>query len=122
MRKAATIIIPAILLLMAAAQFTGCKKYVLPAITVTPDTLRFSAKADSVDVYLTTNVITKPEADKGAEWITTWPEWFEESSPLTVYVRANTDSTARTGILYFKSEVLEKKVVVIQEGATSLLP
>jgi hypothetical protein len=118
MRKAATIIIPAILLLTAVAQFTGCEKYVLPAISVEPDTLRFGAKADSADVYLTTNVITKPEADNNVNWITTWPEWFDESSPVTIYVKENTGSAARTGILYFKSEALQKKLIVIQEGAT----
>ena len=118
MRKAATIIIPAILLLVAAAQFSGCEKYVLPAISVTPDTLRFGAKADSADIYLTTNVITKPETDEGVNWISAWPEWFDESSTVTVYVKENTDSSERTGILYFKSEAIQKKVVVIQAGAT----
>ena len=118
-RKFPTILISTVLVLLAAAQFAGCEKYVLPAISVAPDTLRFSAKADSADIFLTTNVITKPEAEEGSEWITTWPEWFDESSPLTVYVRENTGSSERTGILWFKSEAIQKKLVVIQSAGDS---
>ena len=116
MRKASTIIIPAVLALVAAAQFMGCEKYVLPDISVAPDTLRFGAAADSAVVQLTTNVITKPEPADGNSWISTWPEWFDASSELTVYVQANTGTTARTGILYFTSEAIQKKIIVIQEG------
>ena len=116
MRKASTIIIPAVLALIAAAQFMGCEKYILPDISVAPDTLRFGAATDSAVVRLTTNVITKPEPEDGVSWISAWPDWFDESSDLTVYVQANTASTARTGILYFKSEAIQKKLIVIQEG------
>lgn len=115
MKKAATIIIPVLLLILAAAQFSSCEKFVLPDISVTPDTLRFSARADSAEVRLSTNVITKAEADDDF-WITTWPDWFDTSSNLMVFVRENTDSLSRTGILYFKSEAIQKKLVVIQEG------
>lgn len=118
-RKAAVFLVSALLVLTAAAQFAGCEKFVLPAISVTPDTLRFSAAADSADILLYTNVITKPEPEEGDEWITTWPEWFDADSPLTVFVRENTGSEARTGILYFKSEAIQKKLVVIQEGGDS---
>ena len=115
LRKIYTLLVSALLVVVAIAQFTGCEKYVLPAISITPDTLRFSALADSADVWLSTNVICKPEVE-ASFWLTVWPEWFDESSTMTVFVRENTDSLSRTGIIYITSEALQKKIVVIQEG------
>ncbi len=121
-RKIPTILVSALLVLTAAAQFTGCEKYVLPDLSIEPDTLRFNAMADSADIFLTTNVISKTEAEQGSEWITSWPEWFDESATVTIYVRENTGQAERTGILYFKSEAIEKKLVVIQAGASGSSP
>ena len=118
-RKIPTILVSALLVLAAAAQFTGCEKYILPDLSVAPDTLRFSAKADSTDIFLTTNVISKTEAAEGSEWITSWPEWFDEDSDVMIYVRENTGTSERTGILYFKSEVLQRKLTVIQAAPDS---
>ena len=103
-------------MLAAAAQFTACEKYVLPAVSITPDTLYFGAKADSAMIYLSTNVITAPNNDE-ASWITTWPEWFDADSEVMIYVRENTGTSKRTGTLYFKSEAIQRKLTVIQEGA-----
>ena len=62
-RKIPFCMVTLLLVAVGVAQFTGCEKYVLPAISVTPDTLRFSAMADSADIFLSTNVITGPEAE-----------------------------------------------------------
>ena len=121
-RKIPTILVSVLLVLAAAAQFTGCEKYVLPDLSIELDTLRFNAMADSADIFLTTNVISKTEAEQGSEWITSWPEWFDESATVTIYVRENTGQAERTGILYFKSEAIEKKLVVIQAGASGSSP
>ena len=118
-RKIPFCLVTLLLVAVGVAQFTGCEKYVLPAISVTPDTLRFSAMADSADIFLSTNVITGPEAEDGANWISAWPEWFDADSPVTIFVKENTSSSERTGILYFKSEALQKKLVVIQAGQAS---
>ncbi len=121
-RKISSILVSVLLVLAAAAQFTGCEKYILPDLSIAPDTLRFNAMADSADIFLTTNVISKTEAEQGSEWITSWPEWFEESATVTIYVRQNTGQAERTGILYFKSEAIEKKLVVIQAGDSGSSP
>lgn len=121
-RKITSILVSVLLVLAAAAQFTGCEKYILPDLSIAPDTLRFNAMADSADIFLTTNVISKTEAEQGSEWITSWPEWFEESATVTIYVRQNTGQAERTGILYFKSEAIEKKLVVIQAGDSGSSP
>ena len=121
-RKIPTILVSALLVLATIAQFMGCEKYVLPDLSIEPDTLRFNAMADSADIFLTTNVISKTEAEQGSEWITSWPEWFDESATVTIYVRENTGQAERTGILYFKSEAIEKKLVVIQAGTSGSSP
>lgn len=121
-RKIPSILVSILLVLAAAAQFTGCEKYILPDLSIAPDTLRFNAMADSADIFLTTNVISKTEAEQGSEWITSWPEWFEENATVTIYVRQNTGQAERTGILYFKSEAIEKKLVVIQAGDSGSSP
>lgn len=121
-RKISSILVSVLLVMAAAAQFTGCEKYILPDLSIAPDTLRFNAMADSADIFLTTNVISKTEAEQGSEWITSWPEWFEESATVTIYVRQNTGQAERTGILYFKSEAIEKKLVVIQAGDSGSSP
>ena len=105
-------------MLVAAAQFTACEKYVLPAVSIEPDTLYFGAKADSAMIHLSTNVITSPN-NENAYWITTWPDWFDEDSDVMIYVRENTGTTQRTGILYFKSEAIQRTLTVIQAAPDS---
>ena len=116
MRKAATTIIPIILLGLAVAQFAGCEKYVLPDVSVSADTLWFGAGADSQKVAVTTNVITTAKPDGSGGWISADPSWFEESCTLTVHVQENPGEEPRTGQLPIKSEAIRRNIVVIQEG------
>ena len=114
MRKAATIIIPLILLALLAAQFTACEKYVLPELSVSADTLWFGAAADSQKLVVTTNVITTAETD--IIWLWAEPYWFDKTSTVTVSVRENTDPDPRTCTLPIESEAILRHVVIIQEG------
>lgn len=116
MRKAATIIIPLVLLALLAAQFTACEKYVLPEVNVSPDTLWFGAAADSQRLIVRTNVITTAETDGDDRWIWADPYWFDGDCTLVVHVRENPDSLPRTGTLPIKSEAILRHVTVIQEG------
>lgn len=114
-RKTATILVIAALAGAAAAQFSGCEKYILPEIELSRDTLLFSAAHDSITVHVTTNVITTAEAqDDGIYWIDTDPPWFDESSVLVVTVKENTTGEERTGVIPVKSESITKNIVVIQ--------
>jgi len=100
---------------MALAQFTACEKYVLPDMSVTPDTLYFGPQADSTRVHLATNVVVATNND-GITWASSWPEWFDEDSDVTIYVKENASTSERTGTLLFKSEALQRKLVVFQKG------
>ena len=115
-RKAATIIIPLVLLALLAAQFTACEKYVLPEVNVSADTLWFGAAADSQRLTVWTNVITTAEPDDADGWIWAEPYWFDADCTLVVYVRENYDPVQRTGTLPIKSEAILRNVTVIQEG------
>ena len=104
------------LLLAFAAQFTACEKYVLPEMSVSPDTLWFGAAPDSQRVFVTTNVITTIRPGLDAEWITTNPDWFDGSCHVMIGVSENEGESARTAVLPVHSEIIQRNLVVIQEG------
>jgi len=115
-RKITSLAVAAALLGVAAAQFWGCEKYVLPELDLSQDTLRFKAAADSQMIHVTTNVVTTaqpPLADQ--RWVSTDPVWFDETSNVKVKVTENTGAT-RTTTIPVKSETILKNLIVIQEG------
>ena len=115
-RKITSLAVAAALLGLAAAQFSGCEKYVLPKIELSQDTLRFTAALDSQVVHITTNVVTTAQpALTDQRWVKTDPVWFDETSDVKVVVQENTGSS-RTTTIPVKSESILKNLVVIQEG------
>lgn len=117
MRKAFAIIVPVLLLAVFAAQFTACEKYVLPEVTLSSDTLRFSAAADSQALHVTTNVITTIYPESGDRWVYASPNWFEQSQTVFIHVYDNPSSESRTAVVPVKSEAIQRNLVIIQEGA-----
>lgn len=113
MRKTASIILAALLAGMFAAQFTACEKYVLPELSISTDTLYFSAGPDSLQFFVHTNTITTAEAEN-AYWIQTDPAWMDADTTVTVYVGHYVGSTSRTGTIVVKSESLQRNLFVIQ--------
>ena len=116
MRKAASVIISLSLLVLFSAQFLSCEKYVIPDLQVSPDTLRFGAAADSQKIIVTTNVNTMMIVESEDSWVFADPDFIEETSEVTIYVLENETGSARTITLPVKSEALERKLLVIQEG------
>ena len=109
-----SILVPLLVLGLLAAQFSSCEKYVLPDIQLGQDTLFFSAASGSQTLHIATNVITT--ANPAENWISADPQWFDESSTISIKVAANPDSTSRTGLIPIKSETILKTLVVIQDG------
>ena len=116
-RKIPAILIPALLACLLGALMPSCEQYVLPEMKLSVDTLWFGAKADSLIISVTTNVITTAKSENQGFWLTANPEWFEESCDVAVHVEQNTSTNTRTGTLDFKSEAIQRTLVVIQEGA-----
>ena len=117
MRKASEILLSVVLLALLAAQFSGCEKYVLPELSISPDTLRFTAAADSQQIVVTTNVITTLYPDRTDSWIRANPEWLDASTTVFIRVSENPGSQPRKATVPVKSEALQRSLVVIQEGA-----
>lgn len=117
MRKAATILLSVLLLAVLAAQFSACEKYVLPDLTISSDTLRFSAAADSQMLVVTTNVITTIYPELSDNWVSANPEWMDGSSTVFIRVRDNPYPEPRTAVIPVKSEAIRRTLVVIQDGA-----
>ncbi len=116
-RKIPAILIPAVLACLLGVLMPSCEKYVLPDVQLSVDTLWFGAKADSLIIGVTTNVITTAKSENQGYWLMADPDWFEESCDVIVYVGQNSTKSTRTGTLDFKSEAIQRTLVVIQEGA-----
>ena len=116
MRNGTTWLLSALLTLAFAAQFTGCEKYVLPDMSISPDTLRVGPAADSLYVRLSTNVVTAVEHGS-LLWALAEPQWFDEDATVTIHVGENTGPVSRTGTITFKSEAIQKELVIIQEAS-----
>lgn len=119
MRKTATILVSALLLAVLAAQFSSCEKYVLPDLTISSDTLRFSAAADSQMLVVTTNVITTIYPENADNWVKANPEWMDQSSTVCIRVSENPGPEPRTATVPVKSEAILRSLVIIQEGTPS---
>lgn len=117
MRKAAAIIIPALLLGLLSAQFLSCERYVLPSLEVSPDTIRFTAEGGKLPLLVKTNVVTVAKAEDRDNWYVVDPGWMDTDSELSVIALENTETESRSAILSVKSEVLMRSVVILQEGA-----
>ncbi len=116
-RKIPAILVPALLVCLVCVLAPSCEKYVLPDVRLSADTLWFGAKADSLMLHVETNVITTAKSENQGLWLSANPDWMEESCDVTVYVEENSATSTRQGTLDFKSEAIQRTLVVIQEGA-----
>lgn len=116
MKKIITTAVAVIIAALAVCQMVSCEKYVLPELTVSPDTLRFGAGADSALVKVHSNVIWSNKDNP--DWITLSIDWGDTDTETFVSVTKNTSTGARQAQISIKSETIQRYVVVEQEGAT----
>lgn len=116
MKKRIILPVAAAGLILTVMQFTGCEHYVLPELTLSPDTLYFNAQADSQLVSVNTNVIWYREDDATSEdWFSFSPSDGEGSDVMTVRVKANSGNDRKAGIV-FRSETISRTLHIFQEG------
>lgn len=120
MKKIVTTAVAVIIAALAVSQMVSCEKYVLPELTVTPDTLRFGAGADSALVKVHSNVIWSNKDNP--DWITLSIDWGDTDTETFVSVTENTSTGARQAQVSIKSETIQRYVVVEQAGATAQEP
>ena len=120
MKRSATVIVVAVIAVLAVSQMVSCEKYVLPELTVSPDTLRFGAGADSALVKVHSNVIWSNKDNP--DWIRVSVNWGDTDDETFVFVTENTASEARQAKVSIKSETIQRFIVVEQAGATAQEP
>ena len=117
MKKTFTALSAFSIMLLLAGQMVSCEKFVLPELTVSPDTLRFSAAADSSIVKIHSNVIWSNR--NNPDWIRVSVDWGDTDAETFVAVTENTSSEARQAKVSIKSETIQRYIVVEQAGATA---
>lgn len=120
MKKTFTALAAIFIVLLTAGQMVSCEKYVLPELTVSPDTLIFSAAADSALVKVHSNVIWSNR--NNPDWIRVSVDWGDTDAETFVAVTENTSSEARQAKVSIKSETIQRYIVVEQAGATAQEP
>lgn len=120
MKKTFTAFAAIFIVLLTAGQMVSCEKYVLPELTVSPDTLRFGAAADSALVKVHSNVIWSNKDNP--DWIKVSVDWGDTDAETFVSVAENTSSEARQAKVSIKSETIQRYIVVEQTGATAQEP
>lgn len=120
MKKTFTALAAIFIVLLTAGQMVSCEKYVLPELTVSPDTLRFGAAADSALVKVHSNVIWSNKDNP--DWIKVSVDWGDTDAETFVSVAENTSSEARQAKVSIKSETIQRYIVVEQTGATAQEP
>lgn len=120
MKKIVTVAVASAIAVLAVSQMVSCEKYVLPELTVTPDTLRFSAAEDSALVKVHSNVIWSNKDNP--DWIKVSVAWGDSDTETFVSVTVNTSDQARQAQVSIKSETIQRYIVVEQEGVTSQDP
>lgn len=116
MKKRILFPVAAAVLAFTVMQFAGCEHYVLPELTLSPDTLYFNAQADSQMVSVNTNVIWYRDDDASrTDWFSFSPEDGEGSAVMAVRVKANTGSDRNIGIV-FRSETISRTLHIFQKG------
>lgn len=91
----------------------SCEHYVLPELSIYPDTLYFPAAGGAQDIDINCNVIWR-RADH-AGWIDMSCDGTEGSCRSTVTVEENTER-ARRATVPIETETIRRNLIIIQEG------
>ena len=95
-------------------QFWGCEQYILPEITLTPDTLRFTAAGGVLPVEVEANVKWKlTVGSEGSGWVTAGAANGNGNLTVGIETTANTDDERRCTVTV-ASETIRKRLTIIQ--------
>ena len=95
-------------------QFWGCEQYVLPEITLTPDTLRFTAAGGVLPVEVEANVNWKLTiGSEGSGWLSAGATAGNGNLTVGIETTANVDDE-RKATVTVSSETIRKRLAAIQ--------
>jgi len=108
----------ALLLGIVLLNSVSCEKYILPAITLSQDTLAIACTTQQdIPVKVSSNVKWQVSISEGEGWIKFTPKVaVKGDSTILITVEANTDIESRQGKLNVTSETLSKSIVILQDG------
>ncbi len=116
MKKSVIIILVSSAIVFALSHITSCEKYILPNLSLSKDTLSFSAIEDSVNISINSNVMWEFD-ETGVDWIVVTPNSGDEADTVKVKVFANSEAAERTHTLTITSETISRNLVIIQAAA-----
>ena len=117
MKKVLMALFAAAVVIAAAAGAASCEKYVLPELSVSPDTLAVNAAAQELSIVVNANVQWDIKVDEvDADWVIFVPEWGELGSPVTITIEENTSGSTRRVTVPVESQTISKKLVIIQSA------
>lgn len=127
MKKGTIVAILSIAALTAAISVSSCNKYVLPEISIAPDSLFFSADSQSATILINSNVIWDfsfdNEEDKAPQWLNFDPLYGGDTlqiQKVTVTIQRNESDQPRVIKAGVKSETLNKMLYIHQEAREPL--
>lgn len=85
-------------------------------LTVTPDSLTFTADGGTADIQVTCN--TTWSVSDSADWCTLPLQSSENDGKITITINPDTTTISRSATILFKADQLSSKVIVLQTGKT----
>lgn len=116
MKKFLAIIIPLLALLTAICQFSSCEKYILPELSIVPDTLTFNATPDSSTLQVLSNVKWSCTSGAESDWYQISPTEGNGNGEVMIKVNENGSQTERSATVAISSETIRKTFLIIQQG------
>lgn len=114
-KKFATIALISVLSLFVLLQFHSCEKYVLPELSIAPDTLYFGADSLSQDISVSSNVPWETQVTDS--WLRASAQYGEGDSTITIIVNKN-NGAARSSSVTIQTESLRKSLIVNQSAVS----
>lgn len=117
MKKVLMALFAAAVVIAAAAGAASCEKYILPELSVSPDTLAVNKAAQELSVVINANVpwdfILE---DLDAKWLAFTPDGGDLGLTVTISFKENTSGASRSVTVPVQSQTIKKKLFIIQSA------
>jgi len=118
MKKTAAILSASLLAIIFISEFSSCEKYILPELSFAPDTLTFSAAADSLPIEVTSNVFWEVKHESENSWLSCDPGPYEGNRTIMFEAKANETGNERSISIDIQSESIRKRLYIQQMADT----
>ncbi len=114
MKKIRSFLLAFFALGLLSTQFCGCEQYVLPEITLSPESLEFTASGGVLPLEVEANVKwTLSISSEGASWLSAGATSGNGRLTVGIEAAANTEAQ-RTATITVSSETIRRRLTVTQ--------